>query len=326
MLRLDIIGSAFAIGVFLLLYYMLVAFLVVYFVTVYGYTEQRANSLANWYWITNAIAWWSTGVVSDKLRVRKPFMFVGAVIAARRARAVRARRDDTGTSYYTFAVLFILGAVGGGMAYVAWMAAFTETVEKHNPAATATGLAIWGWILRVVVTVVLAALILVVPATSTLVDKGTRAQEIQAAHPDAVATLGALDGPTLATLQKNPSDSSRPSVRRSRSSAPRSRQQRGRRPAARPADDRTVPADDLSSSPQRHEGHAGAEGQPGPVADLVVRLRRRAGAVRPVHLRADRPVESASRAAGRAGARAAGRPRAAGARRPARGAGSRLSG
>src|SRR5206468_7842972 len=56
MLRVDIIGSAFAIGVFLLLYYMLVAFAVIYFVTVYGYTEARANSLLNWYWITNAIA------------------------------------------------------------------------------------------------------------------------------------------------------------------------------------------------------------------------------------------------------------------------------
>ena len=60
------------------------------------------------------------------------------------------------------------------MAYVAWMASFTETVEKHNPAATATGLAIWGWILRLVVTVSLAVLHRRRPGdVGILVDKGT---------------------------------------------------------------------------------------------------------------------------------------------------------
>ena len=52
------------------------------------------------------------------------------------------------------------------MAYVAWMAAFTETVEKHNPAATATGLAVWGWMLRLVVTAAFALLTVIVPATT----------------------------------------------------------------------------------------------------------------------------------------------------------------
>ncbi len=32
------------------------------------------------------------------------------------------------------------------MAYTPWMASFTEIVEARNPALTATGLAIWGWI------------------------------------------------------------------------------------------------------------------------------------------------------------------------------------
>ena len=48
MLRFDIVGSAFAISVFLLLYYILVGFTVVYFATVYGYTRaagQRAGQL-----------------------------------------------------------------------------------------------------------------------------------------------------------------------------------------------------------------------------------------------------------------------------------------
>ncbi|HSP37784.1 MAG TPA: MFS transporter [Frankiaceae bacterium] len=205
MLRLDVVGPAFAIAVFLLLYYVLVAFLVVYFVTVFGYTEQKANSLANWYWIANAIALVTTGLLSDKLRVRKPLMIVGAVIALISTALFAKVSTNLETSYYTFALVFVVGALGGGMAYVAWMAGFTETVERHNPAATATGLAIWGWIIRVVVTVSYAALILVVPATSTLVDHGPRALDIAAKYPDQVATLGAVDTPTLLALQASPS-------------------------------------------------------------------------------------------------------------------------
>jgi hypothetical protein len=92
------------------------------------------------------------------------------------------------------------------MAYVAWMASFTETVEKHNPAATATGLAVWGWILRIVVTVSLAVLTLVVPATSVLVDQGTRVQEIVAEHGQAVGVLSSIDPATASALKANPND------------------------------------------------------------------------------------------------------------------------
>jgi ACS family D-galactonate transporter-like MFS transporter len=206
MLRFDIVGSAFAISIFLLLYYILVGFTVVYFATVFDYSPARANSLANWYWITNAIALVATGVLTDKIRVRKPFMVLGTLISLVGAVlfAIAATRPDT--SYYTIAVYFILSAAGGGMAYVAWMASFTETVEKHNPAATATGLAIWGWILRLVVTVSLAVLTLIVPATSTLVDEGTRVAEIVAAHPAEVAVLSAVDKDTAAALAADPAD------------------------------------------------------------------------------------------------------------------------
>jgi MFS transporter, ACS family, D-galactonate transporter len=48
MLRLDVIGSAFAISVYLFIYYFAVGFLVLYCATVYGYSTSRANALANW--------------------------------------------------------------------------------------------------------------------------------------------------------------------------------------------------------------------------------------------------------------------------------------
>ncbi|HEY6762587.1 MAG TPA: MFS transporter [Baekduia sp.] len=197
MARADIVLPALAISVFLLLYYIFVAFLVVYFSTVFGYTEAKANNLANWYWIANAIGLLCAGLLSDRLRVRKPVMVGGTVLSLIAAAIFASAATNPDTSYHTFAWVFVLGAIGGGTAYVCWMAAFTETVEKVNPAATATGLAVWGWILRIVVTVSFALLPVVVPATTTLVDKGPQVQEIVAKYPTQVKVLNSVDPATL---------------------------------------------------------------------------------------------------------------------------------
>jgi len=206
MLRFDVVGSAFAISIFLLFYYIAVGFFVVYFATVFGYSEARANGLANWYWVTNAIALVASGFLSDKLGVRKPFMILGAVISLVGTAIFAILATQTDTSYYTFAVALMISAAGGGLAYCAWMANFTETVERHNPAATATGLAVWGWTIRIVITVALAVLTLVVPATSALVDQGPRVSEIAAKYPEQIKTATAIAPATLAALKKNPAD------------------------------------------------------------------------------------------------------------------------
>jgi MFS family permease len=206
MLKFDVIGPAFAISVFLLIYYIAVGFFIVYFATVFGYSEQRANALGNWYWASNAIALVIAGALSDKVRVRKPFMLIGTAISlvGTALFALAATKPDT--SYYTFAVYFILIAVGTGIAYCNWMAAFTETVEKHNPAATATGLAIWGWIIRAVITLALIAFTFAVPATSTLVDQGPQVKELAEKYAPQLQTAAAVDPATLATLSANPND------------------------------------------------------------------------------------------------------------------------
>jgi MFS family permease len=200
MLRLDVVGSAFAISVFLLLYFAAVGTAVVYFTTVFGYSVARANAVLNWYWAANAVSLVVVGLISDRLKVRKPFMLIGAIasIVVLIIFALDATKPQTG--YYTFALLVAGIGIAGGFTYAPWMASFTETVEKHNPAATATGLAIWGWIIRLVVAVSAACLPLVVSSVTPLVGHGAQVTEaakeaapalaVIKAHPQVFAELG----------------------------------------------------------------------------------------------------------------------------------------
>ena len=165
-LRPDIVLSALGVSVLLLVYYTTVAFGVIYLVEVFHFTPARANLLLDWNWATNALALIVAGLWSDRLGVRKPFMLAGGLVGAGMIWVFMAH----GTQNATFLGMALVGSVIStmmGFAYAAWMASFTETVEAHNPALTATGLAIWGWLLRLVVTFSFVALPRVVdPVTS----------------------------------------------------------------------------------------------------------------------------------------------------------------
>lgn len=206
MMHLDIVGSALAISIFLAFFYTIVSFLPVYMATNFGFTAAQANALGNWYWIASAISLVLTGIVSDAMKVRKPFMVFGALISIIGGYVFLSYTDKPGTDYYTFAVVMSFTAVGSGIAYSTWMASFTETVEKRNPAATAVGLAVWGGVLRTVVTFVLLGLLFVVTAAGTLVNYGPRLQTIQAKYHDQITTIQTVGADTMAALGKNPND------------------------------------------------------------------------------------------------------------------------
>ncbi|KAA8880080.1 MFS transporter [Nocardia colli] len=206
MLRLNIVGSALAISLFLAFFYTIVSFLPVYMATNFGFSPAKANALGNWYWTANAVALVAAGIASDYLKVRKPFMIAGALISIVGMYLFIGYTDEPGTDYYTFAWVFVIIAVGTGIAYSTWMASFTETVEERNPAATAVGLAVWGGTLRSVVTVVLFGLLVVVNAAGPLVNFGPRLQEIQAQYGPQLATIQQVGPETLAALGKNPND------------------------------------------------------------------------------------------------------------------------
>ena len=205
-LKLDVIGPALGISLFLLLYFSFVILLVGYLQTIFGYTVARANDVGNWFWIADSIAVISAGLLSDVLRVRKPLMIVGTAASLIGMALFAVAVTKRGTSYDTFVLYSVLMAAGGGVAFVAWYAAFTETVEKHNPAATASGLAVLGWIGRMVVTAMLVGVAVLLAAMTPLLDHGPRVQRIVATYPEQVRVLQTVDPSTLTTLSKNPYD------------------------------------------------------------------------------------------------------------------------
>ncbi len=176
LLHADVVGSAVAISLFLLIYFISVAYLPVYLETIFGYSQSKANGLGNWFWAFDAGALIVIGYASDKLRVRKPFMVFGALGAIAFTTLFAMVGNDPSTSYTTLKILFILIAIFLAFGFAPWMASFTETVERRNPALTATGLAIWGLVLRVIAAAVLVAAPFLVTTVSTLVDQAPKVQ------------------------------------------------------------------------------------------------------------------------------------------------------
>ncbi len=175
LLKVDIVVSAFAVSVMLLIYYTAVGFSLIYVTTVFGFSVKDGNGLGNWNWGFNVIAVLLVGIISDRFRVRKPFMVLGGVIAAVMV-VVYLEQAGHHPGYYTVALLLAGLSLGLGIAFAPWMASFTETVEARNPALTATGLAIWGWIQRLVVFASFLIIPAIVSSVSPLVSYGSTVQ------------------------------------------------------------------------------------------------------------------------------------------------------
>jgi MFS family permease len=213
LLKPDIIISAIAVSIMLLIYYTAVGFSLIYLTTVFGFSVKNANGLGNWNWGFNVIAVILVGIISDRFRVRKPFMVIGGVLAAVMT-VVYLEQAGHHPGYYALAGMLAALAFGLGLAYTPWMASFTETVEARNPALTAHGLAIWGWIIRVVVFVSFLVIPAIINSVTPLVTYGPTvvAYDTQyssqfafaGTHPTIVATAQSIPPSVLATAQKIP--------------------------------------------------------------------------------------------------------------------------
>ena len=213
LLKPDIIVSSIAVSIMLLIYYTAVAFAVIYLTTVFGFSVKDANGLGNWNWGFNVIAVIAIGIISDRFRVRKPFMVIGGVLAAVMT-VIYLEQAGHHPSYYTLAIMLALLSLGLGIAYTPWMASYTETVEARNPALIATGLAIWGWIIRIVVFGAYLCLPLVINTVTPLVNYGATVSTyatqyasqlaFASAHPSVVAAAQKVPPSVVATAQKIP--------------------------------------------------------------------------------------------------------------------------
>jgi hypothetical protein len=160
LLKPDIVISAIAVSIMLLIYYTAVGFAVIYFSSVFGFSLKQANGLGNWNWGFNVIAVIGIGWISDKFRVRKPFMVIGGVLAA----------------VMTVVYLDQAGRHPRGIGDA-------EAVEARNPALTATGLAIWGWIIRVVVFAAFLVIPHVITSVTPVVNYGPTVQAYAQKYP-----------------------------------------------------------------------------------------------------------------------------------------------
>jgi MFS family permease len=202
--RWDLIGSAAGISVFLLVYFAAAGFFTIFYSTTFknpdgsNFSVTQANGLNVWFWGADAIALIVFGVLSDRLRVRKPFMLIGALGAIGMLIVFLMQANNANTGYYTLAVIEIFLAMFLSITYAPWMAAYTETVEAKNPALVGTGLALWGWIIRLVVGISFIFLPVVINsvnpvvdnqplATTTIPGTTTNVQQFLIQHPQSVA-------------------------------------------------------------------------------------------------------------------------------------------
>jgi MFS family permease len=175
-IKWDLVLPSLGIALFLLVYYCASSFFTIYwsttFVNVNGslYTVSQANGLNQWFWGAEIITLIIVGWLSDRILVRKPLMLVGA-IGAMVFLVLFLSVSTTQTTGYDTLVAYSVGlAIFLSVTFTPWMAAYTESVEAKNPALVGTGLALWGWLLRLVVAASFIFLPVVVNAVNPIID------------------------------------------------------------------------------------------------------------------------------------------------------------
>jgi MFS family permease len=225
----DLIGSSFGIATFLLAYYAAASLFTTYYPVIFknhngtNFTVTQANGLNTWFWVADIIGLIVVGLLSDALRVRKPFMLIGAVVSVVMLVIFLGDATHPHTGYYTLAIEASLVAVGSALVFAPWIASFTEMVEDKNPALVATGLALWGWVLRITIGLSFIVLPLVVTSVNPIVDNlpvadtvihGQSISNFLAEHPKSLAfaqshaallTLLAKDPAAAAAVGADPS-------------------------------------------------------------------------------------------------------------------------
>jgi MFS family permease len=213
----DLAGSSFGIAMFLLVYYVAAGFFTIYFTVNFvnangvNLSTSQVNGLNAWFWGADIVSLIIVGWISDRLRVRKPLMLIGAIGAIVTLIVFMGYATHPHTSYFTLAFTACILAFFLSLAYAPWMAGYTESVEAKNPALVGTGLALWGWILRLVVAISFIFLPVLINSVNPVVNNepyatheinGVPMQTFLITHPKTVAFAKAHT-PLLTAIQAN---------------------------------------------------------------------------------------------------------------------------
>ncbi len=148
MLHVNTILSPIAINLFLIIYFTAIAYFVFYLPAFLHFSLSSFNGIQEIYWGVNIVALVAWGYVSDRLRVRKPFMVLGS--AGTIVSIVLLMNAKAGVSFTAMALLLSLMSTSLACAYCPWFASFTETLEAYNPGLIATGSSLYGFATRLV--------------------------------------------------------------------------------------------------------------------------------------------------------------------------------
>ncbi|HLH84851.1 MAG TPA: MFS transporter [Trebonia sp.] len=148
MLHVNTIFSPIAINLFLIIYFTAIAYFVFYLPAFLHFSLSSFNGIQEIYWGVNIVALVAWGYVSDRLRVRKPFMVLGSVGTI--VSIVLLMNAKAGVSFTAMALILSLMSTSLACAYCPWFASFTETLEAYNPGLIATGSSLYGFATRLV--------------------------------------------------------------------------------------------------------------------------------------------------------------------------------
>jgi MFS family permease len=148
MLHVNTVLSPIAINLFLVIYFTAITYFVFYLPEFLHFSLSSFNGIQEIYWAVNIVMLVVWGVLSDWLRVRKPFMLVGA--AGTIVSIILLMNAKAGVSFTEMALILSLLSTSLACGYGPWFASFTETLEAHNPALIATGTSLYGFATRLV--------------------------------------------------------------------------------------------------------------------------------------------------------------------------------
>ncbi|MET3953182.1 MFS family permease [Rhodococcus sp. OAS809] len=181
LMRPAILLPAIGYSLVLLFYYTIVTVAPLMFGTGFGFTSTQSNTIVSVAWAFNILIALFFGAIVDKYLVRKPWILLGALMCIV-FQIVLLSMVGTDASITVVGIVMACLAMSWSVFQIPWFAAYTETIEAHSPSLVASGMAIWAWVLRIVVTLSFLFVPQVVSSLTTLIQSDPTVAEFEAAE------------------------------------------------------------------------------------------------------------------------------------------------